>query len=156
MAIEYAEVYPEKIAKWRRGAQFKALLPKLNFGLDYGSSDTYEIYTASSRSYWVYGPEDETEGWDLNFSWDLSDLVWNESQTSIDVRSKLMVQLRDDIVDEVTRTYFERRRLQIENLINPTNELRAKLKNQLRIQELTAGLDGLTGSRFSAAITKTN
>jgi photosystem II stability/assembly factor-like uncharacterized protein len=152
MAIRYAEVYPEKIDRWRRGAQYKALLPKVSFGIDQSKSDTYEIYTASTRSYWIYGPEDESEGWDLNFTWDLSDLVWNDSQTSIDVRSKLMVQLRDDIVDEVTRIYFERRRLQFENVMNPPKTIQAKLKRELRIQELTAGLDGLTGSRFSAAL----
>jgi photosystem II stability/assembly factor-like uncharacterized protein len=154
MAIGYAEVSPDKIKKWRRGASYKALFPKVNFGLDYGKSDTYEIYTSSTRSYWTYGPEDKTEGWDLNFSWDLSDLVWNPSQTTIDIRSKLMVQLRDDIVDEITRTYFERRRLQVESLMYPPESVPLLLKKKLRMQELTAFLDGLTGSRFSRSITQ--
>ena len=154
MAIEYAEVYPEKIAQWRKDAKFKAILPKVNFGLDRSSSDTYEIYTASTKSYSVLGPRDSTDGWDLNFTWDLSDLVWNASQTAIDVRSKLMVQLRGDIVDEVTRAYFERRRLQVDNLTNPPGSLHNKLKTELRVRELTANIDGLTGSRFSQAITE--
>ena len=154
MAIEYAEVSPDKIKKWRKGASYKALFPKVNFGIDQGQSDTYEIYTSSTTSYWTYGPEDKTEGWDLNFSWDLSDLVWNPSQTTIDIRSKLMVQLRDDIVDEVTRTYFERRRLQVEFLMDPPGNVSLLLKKRLRMQELTASLDGLTGSRFSEAITQ--
>ena len=153
MAVQYAEVHPDKIKKWRRGAKFKALFPRVVFGIDHAKSDTYEIYTSGSNSYWVYGPQDATDGWDINFSWDLSDLVWNESQTSIDVRSKLMVQLRDDIVDEVTRTYFERRRLQVELLLDPPAELSLNLKKRLRLQELTATLDGLTGSRFSKSIT---
>ncbi|MFH1381213.1 MAG: hypothetical protein ABIH57_03480, partial [Candidatus Omnitrophota bacterium] len=152
MAIDYAEVYPEKIEKWRRGARFKALLPKLNVGIDRGSSDTYEIYTSSSTAYWMNGPKDNTEGWDLNLTWDLGDLIWNDAQTSIDVRSKLMVQLRDDIVDEVNRSYFERRRLQVELLMNPEIDVQALLKKRLRIQELTASLDGLTGGDFSQAI----
>ena len=45
MAIEYAEVSPEKIKRWRKGAKFKALFPKVSFGIDEGRSDTYEIYT---------------------------------------------------------------------------------------------------------------
>ena len=154
MAIDYAEVYPEKIEKWRTGAKFKALLPRVTFGIDQSQSDTYEIYTSSANSYWTYGPADKSSGWDLNFSWDLSELVWNPSQTSIDVRSKLMVQLRDDVVDEATRYYFERRRLQVEFLINPPKSVHAKLEMHLRIQELTAGLDGLTGDRFSKSIIK--
>ncbi|MEE9500333.1 MAG: hypothetical protein V3V42_03450, partial [Candidatus Omnitrophota bacterium] len=154
MAIEYAEVYPEKIEKWRKQASYKALFPKVNFGLDYGKSDTYSLSTNPNYATVVLGPEDVTTGWDINFTWDLSDLVWNESQTTIDIRSKLMVQLRDDIVDEVTRTYFERRRLQVEFLMEPPGDLPLLLRKQLRMQELTACLDGLTGSHFSRAITK--
>jgi len=152
MAIVYAEVYPGKIDKWRLGAKFKALLPRVNFGLDRGWSDTYEIYTSSQNAYMFNGPQDRTEGWDLNLSWDLADLIWNNAQTTIDIRSKLMVQLRDDIVDEVTRAYFERRRLQIELLTDPPNAILKLLKTRLRIQELTATLDGLTGSQFSQSI----
>ena len=154
MAIDYAEVYPEKIKKWRTGAKFKALLPRVVFGIDQSQSDTYEIYTSSVTSYWMYGPRDKTGGWDLNLSWDLSDLIWNNAQTTIDIRSKLMVQLRDDVIDETTRFYFERRRLQIEFLMNPPKSMHAKLEKYLRIQELTAGLDGLTGERFSGSITQ--
>lgn len=152
MAIAYAEVYPEKIEKWRRGARFKALLPRVTFGIDRTRSDTYEIYTSSSKQYWLYGPSDTTDGWDLTFTWDLADLIYNEHQTSIDVRSKLMVQLRDDIVDEVTRAYFARRKLQIELFMNPPADLPTLLKKRLRVQELTATIDGLTGGCFSKAI----
>jgi len=154
MAIRYAEVYPEKIARWRRQAKFRALLPRMSFSIDRGWSDTYEIYTSSSTSYWISGPNDRTEGWDINFSWDLADLIWNPSQTSIDVRSKLMVQLRDDIVDEVNRTYFERRRLQVELLTDPPADLNTRLKKKLRLEELTASLDGYTGGDFSKGIEK--
>ena len=60
-----------------------------------------------------------------------------------------MVQLRDDIVDEVTRTYFERRRLQIALLTNPPPDQQASLDKELRLQELTGILDGLTGGYVS-------
>ncbi|MBN1354619.1 MAG: hypothetical protein JW994_08145, partial [Candidatus Omnitrophica bacterium] len=87
---------------------------------------------------------------------DLSDLIWNEAQTSIDVRSKLMVQLREDIVDEVIRVYFERRRTQLELAMNPPKDPQAKFEKNLRIEELTARLDGLTGGFFSKTIRKKN
>ena len=149
MAIMYAEVYPEKIKRWRQGAKYKAILPRVSIGIDHSWSDTYEIYTSSSSQYWTYGPQDRSEGWDINLTWDLGDLIWNNAQTSIDVRSKLMVQLRDDIVDEITRTFFERRRLQIELIMSPPKDRKDFLQKHLRIQELTASLDGLTGGGFS-------
>ncbi len=148
-AINYAEVHPDKIARWRRAVKRKALFPKLSFGIDKSKSDTYEIYTSSSNQYYTLGPDDETEGWDINLSWDLGNLIWNSSQTTIDIRSKLMVQLRDDILDEVTRYYFERRKLQIELLEAPPEDVRARTRKDLRLQELTANIDALTGGYLS-------
>ena len=79
-------------------------------------------------------------------------LIWNTDQTSIDTRSKLMVELRDDIMNEVTRTYFERRRIQIELLSSPPQDLKLSLEKELRLQELTADIDALTGGYFSKHI----
>jgi hypothetical protein len=63
-----------------------------------------------------------------------------------------MVQLRDDILNEVTRLYFERRKLQIEFITSPPKETSAKLDKILRLQELTAGIDALTGGYLSKRI----
>lgn len=131
-AICYAEVEPEKIKSWRRGARFKAVLPEVT--LRYAKTI----------------PND----WGVSLSWDLADLIYNDDQTSIDNRSKLMVQLRDDLLDEVTGIYFERRRLQAELALDPPPEIREQLRTKLRIDELTADLDALTGGYFSRATTK--
>ncbi|MBU3958549.1 MAG: hypothetical protein KKE91_01660, partial [Candidatus Omnitrophica bacterium] len=90
--------------------------------------------------------------WDVALSWDLGELVWNNDQTSIDVRSRLMVQLREDVLDEVTKLYFERIRVKME-LDNLSIEDRKKrFEKELKLQELTAQLDGLTGGYFSSHI----
>lgn len=148
--IEYAEVHPNKIAKWRKAAKTKALLPKLSFGVDRDSYKTLQ-YTSTSQI-WLVGPEDESTGWDITCSWDLGDLIWNNAQTSIDVRSRLMVQLRDDILDEVTHLYFERRKLQIELMQNPPKDVNKYIEEELRLQELTAGIDAMTGGYLSREI----
>ncbi len=70
--------------------------------------------------------------------------VINESQD--------IVKLRDKVLDEVTRLYFDRRRLQVELLLSPAGDLRTQLENELRLQELTANLDALTGGSFSASL----
>lgn len=153
-AVRYAEVHPDKIANWRRRANISAVLPRLNFGIDRSNSDTYEIYTSSSKQYSFEGPEKNSDGWDISLTWDLGDLIWNGDQTLIDVRSKLMVQLRDDILDEVTGYYFERRRLQVELLESPLLDKNSRIGKELRIQELTANLDALTGGCFSRSLCK--
>ncbi len=146
MAIEYAEVSPEKIKEWREGAKWKAVFPKLSLSYSESFDDNIEIYKSSSSYYIVDGPREMGNDWKVGLAWDLSDLVWNNAQTSIDVRSKLMVQLRDDILEEVTRLYFERKR----SLAEIRGE--SDIKKELRVEELTAYIDALTGGRFSAAL----
>lgn len=138
MAIDYAEVSNQKIRDWRRKAAVKAMLPKLSFGYN---SNVYGSYNGA----FAVGPND----WDVSVSWDLADLVYNDAQTSIDTRSKLMVELRNDILSEVTRLYFERRKLQIELYAAKDMGEKAAMDKNLRILELTALLDRLTGGAFS-------
>ena len=148
-AIEYAQVHPDKILKWRKKARYKAWLPKLGF--DYKEKrDKYHWDT------WSTGVADELRHekvrdreWSTGLDWDLSNLIWNKDQYSIELRSRQMVELRNDVLDEVTRTYFERRRLQIEILLSPPEDMREKIEQELRIQELTADVDALTGGYLS-------
>jgi hypothetical protein len=151
-AIKYAEVEPEKIMRWRKQAKMKAILPKLTVGLDRSESTNYEIYTSATTRYVYEGPHDKSNGWDITLSWELGDLIWNESQTSIDVRSRLMVQLRDDVLDEVTKLYFERIRVKMEIDNLGIEDRKKRYEKELKLQELTAQIDGLTGGYFSSQI----
>jgi photosystem II stability/assembly factor-like uncharacterized protein len=138
MAIAYAEVSDKKIKDWRRRASLKAIMPTVSVGFN------NNVYGSSSGAFAV-GPED----WDVNLSWNLSDLVYNSDQTSIDTRSKLMAELRNDILAEATRIYFERRRLQIALMAAEPCSSKDELDKKLRLMELTSLLDRLTGGHFS-------
>jgi len=151
-AIKYAEVSPDKITNWRKQAQKKALLPKLTVGLDGSKKTNYEIYTGANTSYIFEGPNDRSYGWDVALSWDFGELIWNNDQTSIDTRSRLMVQLRDDILDEVTKLYFERIRVKMELDGLQIEDRKRRFEKELRVRELTASLDALTGGYFSSQI----
>jgi hypothetical protein len=95
-AIKYAEVDSEKISQWRKKAAKKAILPKLGIGLERNSSDLWH-WESGSTAIGQSGDDLLRRGrdnldWDVTLSWDLGELIWNADQTSIDVRSKLMVQ----------------------------------------------------------------
>jgi photosystem II stability/assembly factor-like uncharacterized protein len=145
VAVSYAEVAPEKIKNWRRQAQMKAIMPEVSVDFD------RTVTTALGATYdkTAVGPQD----WGVNLKWNIGELVWNNDQTSIDSRSKLMVELRDDIINELTRLYFERRRLQVEMVSLPPSASE-KSEKELRIQELTALIDGLTGGYLSESLNK--
>jgi hypothetical protein len=63
-----------------------------------------------------------------------------------------IVKLRDKVLDEVTRLYFDRRRLQVDLLLNPPSDMKKLIDDELRLQELTANIDALTGGQFSASL----
>jgi len=150
-AINYAEVAPEKIAQWRKKAAVKAMLPQVSVGVDRNTTDLWHWESGSSTKNDddILRKGDDSIDWDVRLTWDLGELIWNEDQTSIDVRSKLMVQLRGDILDEVNKLYFERIRVKME-LDNVTiGDRKKSFDKELRLQELAASLDGLTGGYFS-------
>ena len=138
--VKYAEVYPEKIARWRKQARIKAFFPEVDLTYD----KTVFTSTSFPQGRGFVGPTD----WGLTLRWDVGDLIFSTEHTSIDVRSRLMVQLRDDILNEVTRLYFERKRLQLELSQNILQTKTIKEK-ELRLEELTALIDGLTNGYLS-------
>ena len=140
---------PDKIRGWRAGAMWRNWLPKFTVSLDRSRNQTIASATSSGHTTFSVGPEDESYKVGFGFTWDFANLVWNPDQISIDNRSRLMVQLRQDILEEVTRLYFERRRLVAEFQGNPTGDPILLHERQLRVEEATAQLDALTGGWFS-------
>ena len=95
-AIKYAEVEPEKILRWRVQAAKKAWLPKISLGLDRNVTDLWHWEGGSTTKVdddILRRGRDSIE-WDVTLSWDFSELIYSDDQTNIDVRSKLLVQLR--------------------------------------------------------------
>jgi photosystem II stability/assembly factor-like uncharacterized protein len=141
MTIEYCDVTNEKIKKWRQQASKKAIMPEVS--VDFDRTITTALGATYNRI--QRGPLD----WGVSVRWDLGDLVYSSDQTSIDSRAKLMVELRNDVLSEVTRLYFERRKLQIE-LMSDKNDIGKKVTDkELRLAELTALIDRLTGGQYS-------
>jgi len=148
-AARYAEVMPQKIRRWRTLAQLRNFIPRFTLGLDRDRDTTVASSTSNGKTNFTVGPDDESTSLDFGFTWDLANLVWDPAQTSIDVRSRLMVQLRQDILEEATKLYFERRRLMAEFGSHPTEDPALQNERSLRLEELTAQLDALTGGLYS-------
>ena len=131
-------------------------MPQISVGLDRNSTDLWhwEGGSTTKTDDDVLRRGKDTVDWGVSLSWDLSELVWNDAQASIDVRSKLMVELREDILDQVNKLYFERLRIKAE-LDNLAIEDRSKrFDKQLKLEELTASLDSLTAGYYSDQLRK--
>lgn len=155
-AIQYANVHPSKIDDWIKALRRRAWMPDLSIGMnggrDWSRSDSLWGSSSSGGVHHI-GPDDKSSGedlgWDVSFSWDLGDVLWSSGDISIDTRSKLMVELRDDIINQVTRLYFERKRLQIQLM---SEGYQKSVQDELRMDELVALIDGLTGGKFGKSI----
>lgn len=150
-AVNFANVRNSKIKKWHAESRLASLLPSFSFGKDLSRSNSIDLDRRGTNDpdLYIVGPEDVSKGWDMDVSWDLGDFIFSSNQTSIDSREKLMIELRNDILAEVTRIYYERRRLQMDACFNPAPSLPEHLDRIMRIEELTALLDSFTGRNFS-------
>lgn len=150
-AVQYADVHPEKIHRWYQAAKRKAMLPDLSVGLNRSDTELFHWDSGANPDALIKGRD--YLDWSVTVSWDLGELIWNPDFTSIDSRSKLLTELREDVLDQVTRLYFERKRVLVEMRRSPELDDVSSWDKQMRIEELTALLDALTGGKFSRAET---
>lgn len=152
--LKFSDLKIEKIKRWHWQSRMSSLFPKLtlakklartnNIDLDRGGTNDPDIY--------ITGPEDISRDVSLNLGWDFSSLAWSSNQTSIDVRAKLMIDQRHELLAEATRIYYERRRIQTEILFSPETSEKDHLGKLIRLDELTSLLDAMTDGFFSKRI----
>lgn len=149
--IEYTHTSNDKFDRWHKFSRLKSLLPTFSFGKDFSESNNIDLDRGSTSTPDVYinGPEDIDQSWSADIRWDFSDLIWSSSQTSIDSREKITADFRQELLSEVTKIYFERRRLQTNIIFQFSETKRLFLEELLQIDELTALLDAMTDGFMS-------
>jgi len=141
-ALYYNNIHPDKTRRWQHALRYRAFVPRVS--LDYDKTINYD----SGADRYFVGPHD----WGISVSWDFADLIWNSYQDDVDTRVRLNTQTRIDILDDVRRIYFERRKLKLELTENPPGDSDKLIEKQLYLEELTATLDSYTGGFFSRKI----
>ena len=216
-ASRWAEVHPDKIASWRRGASLRAFLPEVRFEYslarswssgegtreetneswdnlfeierdefeetksgdvfktqyDY-SDDTFTFTDEFSSSFSTDATSADLRNWGSGYSsgileesdseysrdrdyglrliWELGDFLYNSEQRHISREARDLVELRQDVLEQVTLYYFDRRSARIDMILNPPSDPYSRVEMLLRIQQLNASLDTLTGGYFTEAI----
>lgn len=142
----YHHTQNSKINRWHMESRLRALLPTVSFKKDFSFGNNIDIDRRGTNDpdQFIEGPADTSRGWDFGVGWDLGDFIFSTSQTSIDSREKLMMELRHELLSEATRLFYERRRLQAEILFVPSVSEEEHFNRLFQIEELTALLDGMT------------
>lgn len=154
--IRHNDAGQGKITRWQMSSRLRALVPTFSFGKDFSKDVSIDLDrgTTNEPDKYILGPDDIREGWDWDVSWDLGDFIWSSNQTSIDSRSKLNTELRHELLAEATRLYYERRRLQTEIVFSPAPAESLHFDRLIRMDELTALLDGVTDGFLSRNLNK--
>ena len=167
-SLRFFKVHPEKVAGYRSGAKWKALMPDLEliFNNEYGTNDRYlydYLYkgrypapygTCTGADCWPTKDEETVKRASLSLGvrahWSLDRLIFNAE--ILDVSS--LVGVQEGLLREITSLYFTRRRLMTAMVLNPPQSPHEQITEQLRLDEITANIDALTGGYFSAEVKK--
>jgi len=157
LALAYTKTHPELVDRWLHASKNAAWLPELTAEYHYDNDVGYDYEYATDAEGASYSTlTDADEDWDktykVRFKWKLDELVMSSERIRIINEAQDIVKLRDKVLEEITRIYFDRRRLQVEMLLAPPQKLRKKVDNELRLMEYTANMDAYTGGGFSASL----
>jgi hypothetical protein len=152
-AVRHAGIDAARLASWRERSRWSAAAPE--FLAEYRrAAGTDRTLGAQSSGTVDYADLDLEDRYTVRARWDLDRLVFNPDELRVASETIEVVELRQAVIDQVTRLYFERRRQQV-LLLRSALEVDERLRLELRVEELTASLDGLTGGWFSARLRST-
>jgi hypothetical protein len=159
-AEQQARSNPDELDRWLTQARRFAALPDLelqlrvrnawDLGWGYRAEDGV-VDRPDESLYHVLedAGEDGYAYYAVKASWDLGDLVMSNERIRMLNEAQDLARLREDVLSQVTKVYFERRRLQVAMELEPPQSVEAEAERQLEVLEMTAELDAMTGGRFS-------
>lgn len=164
--VKFYRMEPQRINRMGLSARMKALIPEFEFGLDNSVGKSYSntkdaLYQPSSLAasggidpnsvdYNPYGyRERQTQTsdnllWRVRAVWSLDRLVFNSEE--LDVKS--LTSIEENLIREVTTLYFARRRQMAQMMMSPPEDEEEQVYERLKLEELTATLDAMTGGMF--------
>jgi len=165
-ALAYLDLGPSWMRSLREGASRSGRWPTVTLRAARGSGDAYRHNYDESFTYGeLHGLQgrdhDSSDDYDLSvvLSWELGEVVYQPESIDVSREAREVIELRDEVLDELTQLYYGRRRaiLDLEALertpprpiSSPAQRLEAK-RLRLHIDELGAAIDAWTGGWFRA------
>lgn len=166
LVLESFLIEPGSIRRWRRNARLRALLPKVDVGVNRGIDMDYDlrindtIFTSATSGRYYIGPDEhtwnESRGMDYSYtvklSWDLSEILFSNDELSVRNEAEDIMEFRSRILNELRRVFYERRRAIAELYLLPPSDAYRRFELKNRIDELTAYIDSMCNGYFSKAI----
>lgn len=151
-AMRYALVSDDVLNGYQQSAKWTKLLPRtrVRYREDLDDDSRVVINEVGERDLTL--ANNENHNVEMQLEWRLDEMLMGPTRIQAIRETSRLVQLRDNVLDEVTKVYFDRRRVQVDLLLNPPADPKARAAKDLRLEELTANLDALTGGWFSQRV----
>ncbi len=149
-AVAEARVSPQRIDRLLRDSRTRGALPLVRVRGRYKDGtnrkwDDLDLLDSRDR--------DLDYTLDLWVEWDLAELAASADTYRAAREARALTELRQGVLTQVNIAFFDRRRLIAEERLAAEGEpLDRTLVRRLRIQELDATLDALTGGRWGGAL----
>ncbi|MAD60339.1 MAG: hypothetical protein CMH49_02345 [Myxococcales bacterium] len=161
-ALQYAALHPEIFKSMRNRSRIQAALPQVTLRVTSDLDKEDRALTRFDENNSTI-PQNisatETNGNDLQLyaeaRWKLNESVFNFQETAVMRENRYSAKERQKLLQTVTQVYFERKRALIKMKPAKPNSEAAALA-QLKIAQIEAELDALTGGWFTKALPPKN
>ena len=151
-AMTYALVSDDVLNGYQSSAKWTKLLPRtrVRYREDIDDNTGIDVNELGERD--VSLDDQKNTNQEIQLEWRFDEMLMGPTRIQAIRETSRLVQLRDDILDEVTKVYYDRRRVQVDIAMNPPGDPKSRAAKDLRLEELTANLDALTGGWFSQRV----
>jgi len=134
-------------------ARYAGFLPELRVMADRRFARSESVDLGSPTSAAALAPVGIDSNNDVRYqcraTWDLSKIIYNPDEVGAQFQALRTADTRREIESLVIRLTFERRRLKAESAAADDLDMPSGLRRELRIAEVEAELDALTGGAFT-------
>lgn len=162
VALTEFGVWREDLNSYRSNSRWAGLIPNIDAGFQHQTTDLEKGRRSAvlgapmlgngglgGPPQFIWEPQLlQRQYWWVMGQWDLAQLVFNQDEIPTGRVESTMRFLERRIRLSVLDMYLERRRLQLEQMMGVNSSPRATLMRNLRLEELTAHLNALTGGVF--------
>jgi hypothetical protein len=144
---------PERARSALARARLAGWLPELRVLVErkLGRTESVDLGTAANPT--AVSPVGVDTANDVRYqaraTWDLSKILFNPDEIAVDAQALRAADARREIEAVIIRLYFERRRLKVESFEADDWDMPSGFRRDLRIAEVEAELDALTGGAFT-------
>jgi hypothetical protein len=144
---------PERARSLVERARFAGWLPELRIMVErrFARTESVDLGTPSDGA--ALAPVGIDSNNDVRYqaraTWDLSKIIFNSDEIGAQFQALRTADTRREIESLIIRLYFERRRLKAESAAADDLDVLPGSRRELRIAEVEAELDALTGGAFT-------